>query len=185
MTEPVIELEGVFDIEDVILDDNAGSDSLFGGGGGGKMRVTVSPPFGYVADRLVAGGKALMPLTRTRIRIALAPAIGAVRQSARSTLPQQGGLNEWVANASYRTSVLRGPKTAGVSIRGRKTGHNLKEIDAGKVRHPVYGNRNNWATTYVPPGYFTRPLQRMRPQVELAILKVMRDVARTAGFKDR
>ena len=138
---------------------------------------------GVLAARLRAGGPALRRAARRNAVIVANPAVAAVRASARANLPKRGGLNEWVAGGRYTVSVLTGPRTAGVAIRGTKSGHDLRTIDrTGRVRHPVYGNRSAWATTQVQPGYFTRPLKAMHPVLRVAFLAAMREAADVAGF---
>lgn len=137
-----------------------------------------------VAVRLRATGMVGLQRRMYRnIRLATAPAAERVRASAMSTLPRGGGLNEWVASAVIRTSVTSGPRTAGVTLRMRKTGHDMKAIDAGVVRHPVYGNTKAWAVTDVQPGFFTKPLEAMRPEVTAACVLAMREAAAEAGFR--
>ena len=136
-----------------------------------------------VAVRLRETGQLGLKLAMTRnIRAATLPAADKVRASALSTLPRTGGLNEWVAESVLRTSVTTGARTAGVALRMRKTGHDLKAIDAGIARHPVYGNTRNWAVTHVPPGFFTKPLEAMQPAVTAACILAMREAAAMAGF---
>lgn len=138
--------------------------------------------FRAAALELKAAEQSLMPLARRNIRAATAPAAEAVRRSAMETLPHTGGLNQWVADASVKTGILTGPRTAGVRIVARKTGHDLPAVEAGTVRHPVYGHRNAWAETQVRPGFFSTPLQELAPAVELACMAVMTEASRVAGF---
>lgn len=136
-----------------------------------------------VAVRLRATGQVgLRTVMARNIRIATAPAADRVRESARTTLPHTGGLNEWVAEAVIKTSVTTGARTAGVALRMRKTGHDLKAINAGIVRHPVYGNTKVWAVTHVTPGFFDKPLEAMKPEVTAACVAAMREAALMAGF---
>lgn len=120
---------------------------------------------------------------RRQIRAIATPAVAAVRQSALSTLPKRGGLNQWVADAVIKTSILTGPRSAGVSIRARKTGHDLPKINAGTARHPLYGNTSYWYETPVQPGFFTRPLDEMAPVAEALFLRAMTETAYVAGFR--
>lgn len=136
-----------------------------------------------VAVRLRATGQVgLRTVMARNIRVATLPAADRVRRSALATLPRSGGLNEWVADSVLRTSVTTGARTAGVALRMRKTGHDLKAIDAGIARHPVYGNPKNWAVTHVHPGFFTTPLEAMKPEVTAACVAAMREAAVMAGF---
>jgi hypothetical protein len=135
--------------------------------------------------RLKAGDAALMPIVRRNIRAATAPAKVMVPASARATLPHGGGLNEWVAAADVKTSILLGPKTAGVRIRVSKKGHDMKDIDVGNVRSPTFGRRKgkgSWHDTKVTPGFATKPLLELYPVTSVACRAAMLEVARIAGF---
>lgn len=137
-----------------------------------------------VALRMRAAGEVELKRAMFRnIRLATLPAAGRVRQSAIDTLPRSGGLNEWVASSVIKTSVTTGVRTAGVTLRMRKSGHDLKSIDAGIARHMVYGNPKVWATTQVKPGFWTEPLKAMKPEVTAACVLAMRQVAAEAGFR--
>lgn len=143
--------------------------------------------FRSVSIRLKEADAALMRLTRRNIRAAVAPVIPAIRASARSTLPKSGGLNERVAGTKISVSILTGRNTAGVRLRmgqgsGRAKRH-MTEINAGTVRHPVYGDRQNWATTDVEAGFFDRPVKAGQPATAEACMAALRESARIAGFK--
>lgn len=110
------------------------------------------------------------------------PAKDAVRQSALDLLPKSGGLAALVAASriSTRTS-LRG-RNPSVRITQRLAGHDLKAIDRGRLRHPVFGNRSTWVSQTVPAGYWTTPMERnarrTRREVVFAMQRVSRMVAR-------
>lgn len=126
----------------------------------------------------------------TAVRAATVPARAAVRAELRSAMPKSGGLNEWLAKASITSTVLTGPKTAGVVIRGRRTGHDLAAVNrTGKVRHPTrsgpgfkYTNREIWRDTHVPSGWWERSLAPFAPAVRVALVESMNVTAREAGF---
>lgn len=121
------------------------------------------------------------------IRTATAPAKARVQASARATLPHGGGLNEWVASGSIGTRNLISVRSAGVTLRmskkGGARGHDLRKVEAGAVRHPEWGDRSRWATTRVRPGFWSKPLTAMRPQVAAACYYAMRKTAAEAGFR--
>src|SRR5690242_8932474 len=100
--------------------------------------------FRRAALELREADRTMYLVARREIREIAKPAVDAVRKSALESLPKRGGLNEWVAEATIKTSILTGSRSAGVSIRARKTGHDLPAINAGTARHPVFGNRNAW-----------------------------------------
>lgn len=94
-----------------------------------------------------------------RIRRAAGPLRAAVKSMARAILPKLGGLGVWVSRANIRVSVKRSSRYAGVSLFvGKDSIHgrtDMVAIDAGKVRHPTYGNRKHWSLQAVTPGFAT------------------------------
>lgn len=76
-----------------------------------------------------------------------------IRKSARDTLPHKGGLGEWVAQSTITTSVRRSARTAGVQIVVGKGQHDIAAMEAGNVRHPLWGNRKHWYPQKVEPGF--------------------------------
>lgn len=83
------------------------------------------------------------------------PIKAEIRESA-AILPQRGGLSALIAGAKVRVSTRLSGRNVGVSFIGRWSGHDLKGIDAGTVRHPVHGNRKAWVAQRVAPHYFTK-----------------------------
>lgn len=95
-----------------------------------------------------------------QIRQSAPPLRDEIRQSARTTLPRRGGLGEWVARARINVSVKRGATTAGVYVNiGKNSIHgrtDLQSLDAGTVRHPLWGKRKYWYPQAVTPGFASR-----------------------------
>ena len=112
------------------------------------------------------------------IRSAAGEAIPDIRESARSTLPRSGGLADRVADQAFavRTSLVG--KTGGrVSIVGRGM-KELRDIDRGRLRHPLWGNRRHWYQQKVTPGFFSKPIEKKAPAIRVRIIDAMASVAR-------
>jgi len=161
--------------------------------------------FQITAARLREADAALVPLVRRNIRVATSPLAAAIRSSATEMLPKGGGLNNWVADSKISTTTSFAPKTAGVTIRmsnksaatqakrarARAAGsryagsasHDLQHINRGLVRHPLFGDRGHWYTTYVPKGFFDKPVNASRPAVAAACMAALREAAAIAGYK--
>lgn len=104
-----------------------------------------------------------------------------IRQSALDTLPRSGGANVWVADAVTKVMPTAGARSAGVTVRTRKSGHDLKSIDAGRLRHPTYGQPKptKWGMTPVRPGFFSRPMRsQLTPEMTVAMRESMRVIAK-------
>jgi hypothetical protein len=98
----------------------------------------------------------------------------AIKANALATLPEGGGLNEWVAAAPIKAkTTFAGERitvhiSAGRDSQGGRS--DLKRIDAGKVRHPTWGRRTkgSWSLTTVTPGFFTKPATESKPWTDAA-----------------
>lgn len=110
------------------------------------------------------------------------PLVKAAKESALTELPRGGGLNEWVAGGRFSTSLRMSGRNPGVSIRAARKGHDYRAIDRGRLRHPVFGNRQVWVTQLIKPGFFTERMKKEAKsmQVRREIITVVDDVARKA-----
>lgn len=118
-----------------------------------------------------AGEKDLRRALYRNINLAAKPLIADAKQEAAATLPKTGGAAQRVVDASFSTRVLVG-KNPGVKLRGRdQQGRavNLARVNKGILRHPLFGNRNYWFNTIVPPGWWDRPMQRGKGKAETAV----------------
>jgi hypothetical protein len=127
------------------------------------------------------GGKLLQRELNKALREAAKPLIPRVQESARSTLPAGGGLAERVASSKIRAQVTSG-RDPGVVIRA--SGRKRRELDQGRLRHPVYARPNQtrsewtWVSQSVPSGWFTDPLRRAAPGVRPHLLAALEETAR-------
>ena len=122
-----------------------------------------------------AGKVELRKQLNKQLREAAKPLVQDARDAARRELPQKGGLAAQVAKSPIRVQVRTGARTAGVRITGR--GQGLRGADRGRLRHPVFGNRDRWVTQDVKPGWFTGTMEREAPKVKPAIDQAIQDVA--------
>ena len=120
-----------------------------------------------------AGDKELKKELSQGIRQAMEPVKSAVRQSALDTLPQRGGLARRVAKTQLRTArSARGIRLVG------KSSDSIRRMNAGTVRHPVFGNRDVWVDQKIPSGWWDRPTQASAARVRLELLKTMDRIAK-------
>lgn len=135
--------------------------------------------FGRLARSLRAiGDKELKRELYRGLNRAAKPAKDKVKPSAQSELPKRGGLNDFIAGstrASVRTRSGRRNPSVRIVARGP---HDVYALDRGRVRHPVFGNRNAWRTQQINPGWFSEPIAQMAPQMRQEMDQVLRDVDR-------
>jgi hypothetical protein len=129
-----------------------------------RVNITVRTVGEQKLARLAAaikasGDKGLQRELRRSMSRSTAPYRRAAKAGALQVLPHRGGLAEHVAaTARITTRVTTSGPNIGVRVTGASR-DNLRRMDEeGLVRHPVFGNRRNWALERVHPGWFTDPL---------------------------
>lgn len=113
------------------------------------------------------------------IRDAAKPLVRDVKESARTTLPRAGGLNETVAKSSIGARTRTSGRSPGVRIVGKGRGglDDIRATDRGVLRHPVFGS-DTWVTQTITSGWWSTPLENAAPVVRRELIKAMEDVAR-------
>lgn len=103
-----------------------------------------------------------------------------MKASIGPSLPSRGGLAALVmAKASLTTSATSG-RNAGVRIRGRHRDYDLKRLNQGRLRHPVFGNRSVWVqqTAGVIPGFLDEAFEKSKPEIARDVRRVLDEIAR-------
>lgn len=142
------------------------------------------------ADELQAISRRLMEAGQVKlyrqlaidIKVACEPVKGAIKSSALANLPHSGGLNQWVAASRVINTLIRSTYTAGVSVRVSLKGHDIRDLDSGSIRKPVFGNRKVWRPQEITSGFASTPLKALRPAVVAACMTAARTTAAEAGF---
>ncbi len=107
------------------------------------------------------------------------------KQAAGRQLPQRGGLARRVETKARLSTRRRTGRDAGIRIVATGKVTQLKQMDEGKVRHPVYGHRNRWVGQNIPraEGWFTETMNEGAPEVRKELVKVLDDIARKLARK--
>lgn len=131
-----------------------------------------------------AGRRELRATLRKIITTETKPARRELRDVTRAALPKKGGLSKWAGKMPALTIHESGPSVGATIKLGRK-GHDFKALDRGRVRHPLFGNRDHWYMEGIDSGWWEEAAKRLQPQVQQAVAdglrKYMDDVARKAG----
>lgn len=137
------------------------------------------------ADDLAALGKALKAAGDRELRRELMkglqragkPAKEAAKAAARSELPSSGGLGEYVARSKFSVRTRASGNSPGVEVVAKNAELDLPAMNRGRLRHPVYGNRNRWVTQQIKPRWFTDAMEAQAPQVRRELVAAIRAVA--------
>lgn len=115
-----------------------------------------------IAVRRLGSDRTIVNEMAKEIRGAVPPIRAAVKASALANLPKRGGLNRWTASAKLTAQVRRGAQSAGVSLRDSKGSrgkrHDLRALNDGFIRHPLWGNREHWYPQRVAPEFFQKAI---------------------------
>lgn len=107
-----------------------------------------------------------------RLRFAMDRLRPIVVRSAGAKLPKTGGLAAIVAHSDYVVTSV------GDGVQLTATGRvDLSAINAGRLSHPVFGNKPN-VTQDVPPGFFDDPARESEPEFRAALGEALEVVKR-------
>jgi hypothetical protein len=99
-----------------------------------------------------------------------------IKANAMSELPGRGGLARRVAGSKFATKTRTTSKVTSIRITAANA-YEVKKMNAGMLRHPVYGNRKKWVSQTIKAGWFTDPIEADAPAIRAALGKVMADIA--------
>lgn len=129
--------------------------------------LTGAPELRYVAHLLRRAALGDLEKQRRKAqRVAVKPLQKEIRAEAAATLPKAGGYAVLMARSvkvsvqfsDHGATVLR----ARVYARGRVETRDVRAVNNGILRHPVFGRRQSpWKVTTVRPGFVTHPVERM------------------------
>jgi hypothetical protein len=139
------------------------------------FEVTGTQQFVKLAQALNAQGSAGRGLKKelmTAIKDAAKPMEKEVRDHVAQYLPDRYAPIISKGLVVRPSQSTRG-KSVGLKLVGYAPGQSrrrqIRVIDGGTLRHPVYGNREAWVDQKVKPGFWSEPLEaaRDKPAVEI------------------
>lgn len=143
------------------------------------------------ADRLADLGQQLKSADKTirsELYRSLNRAVKPLRERAKDTprlhpgLPRSGGLAPLVESSLHgrggvKTKRRTGRKTAGITITGQSSGHDIRAMNRGRLRHPTWG-RAPWVDQRITRGFWEKPLEDESPEVRREVIAIMDDILR-------
>ena len=138
-----------------------------------ELQIRGARELGAVAGRLRGAANRDLRLELYRgLRAAVAPIPAAVRRSALATLPRAGGLAALVAASKITTRRRATGADVGIRVTGSHE-HDIAAMDRGRVRHPLYGNKEFWFTQPVRPGWWSTPAGETAPAARTQVVSVL------------
>jgi hypothetical protein len=133
----------------------------------------------HVQGLLATSGEELKKRLLKETRAALRPTRQEVKASA-ARLPS-GYAPTMARSVRVATRVTAGSggvrATVRVSARGKMETRDVRSIDAGRLRHPLFGRRRHWYTTTVKPRFASDPLAVMVGRVRHGVWVAANDTA--------
>lgn len=149
-----------------------------------ELRVEGAEKLGILGRSLRRAGNVEL---RKELYRGLNRAVKPLREVAKRTpldrpgLPSRGGLSDTVAS-SLRSRGVRvrrrlGGRNPGISLSGVWSGHDIRALNRGRLRHPVFGNRGVWVTQTIASGFWDKPLEREAPKTRKEVVRVLDELA--------
>ena len=125
-----------------------------------------------------AGDGGLLREVTKAMRDAVVPVQDEIRAGLRPDLPNRYAAT-LDADLRLGVNVRTNERDPGVAITGqsRSKARKLRNLDEGRLTHPVFGNREEWRTQEEQPGWFTGPAEAGGPRVRAGIERALADVA--------
>jgi hypothetical protein len=145
-----------------------------------ELEVRGAEQLAALSRRLRSAGTAGKGLRRellAGIQRSTKPIKAEVEASWASRAPHRGGLSQRPLKLSTRTRAS-GQKVGVRIVSASRDGYSLGQIDAGRVKHPVFGNRKAWAMTHIQPGIITDPQEQGAPDVRAEIVRAIENIGR-------
>ena len=123
-------------------------------------------------SRLKSAEPKVKRLLRKRLREAAKPLAEHTIKTGAQEMPQRGGLSALVQARGKASVALLGSSVA-LKLRDK---YSLRAMEAGRLRHPVYGNRKKWVTQPVPANAFSRAFQSGAPEARATVAQAVTDI---------
>jgi hypothetical protein len=133
-----------------------------------------------------AADKDLTNRVRKAMRDVAKPVGEAVNREGAKVMPHRGGFSRRVEGTKVGITSALVSKTVHITLTLNNKGADIKSLDAGVLRHPVFAQADRtrtWVKQTVPSGAFSKALEKQAPAVSRKILDAMQTTLTNAGKK--
>jgi hypothetical protein len=104
------------------------------------------------------------------------PAMQAVRDSTGQYVPNRFA-PVLAKSLQMRTSNVAAGLRITATGKGQAQPRRVAAMNAGQLRHPLFGRRAHWYTQAVTPGFFDKPIEEKAPAFREELERVLDEVA--------
>lgn len=148
---------------------------MSGRGGPVEVEFRNLQQFATLAKALGGAGKDLKKELRKGLNKAVKPLGVKTKQGIGRYLPS--GYAPTLKRAFRASTSIRLTGNPSVTIKGRAKGRRkqreIRAMDKGVLRHPVFGNRQVWVAQKVRPGFWSDPMREGGPAVRAEAANVI------------
>jgi hypothetical protein len=146
-----------------------------------ELRIEGAAKFGTLAKALKqAGDKELRKELYAGINRAVKPLSESVKVETKNYLPRRYAFElakSLKVKARRRAGRDPSVRLVGQAKTPRGKERDLRSLNRGRLRHPLYGNRGYWYNQEVPPNWWDDPLLEGVEPVREELVNVLEDIA--------
>lgn len=149
-----------------------------------EFEVSGSSQLHVLAERIRAvGNKGLGQEFARALKDTAEPLQASVREESARVLPASHGYAALFSESlQFRTQLRTGAREASLRLityaDGKSERRDIRTINSGALRHPLFGRRKHWFTTRVRSGFFDRGTDQAADVAEKKMLAVIDDFAK-------
>lgn len=107
---------------------------------------------------------------------AVKPLTAEVKLSTGRYLPARYAV-ELSRDLKVRSRRRTGGRNPALYLLGTAKNRDIRSLNRGRLRHPLYGNRRRWYNQPITPGWWSRELAQGAPQVRDELEQTLNDLA--------
>lgn len=149
-----------------------------------EVRVKGADELNRLARNLKGADKAVRRELYAGLQRATKPMRANAKRAAATRLPQRGGLAAEVARSRFSARIKTANRNTRlrIEVSSRKGADlDLRALDRGRIRHPVFGRRGAWVTQEITPEIISGSLANDAPIAQREALAALDRVARQMG----
>jgi len=148
-----------------------------------EVRISGAQDFKKLAAQIrTEGRKDLSRQLDKALARTVVPVEKSIKLESAQTMPKSGGYaGEMSRSLRFKTQKRTGGNSASYSLityaDGKAERRDIRALEAGNLRHPIFGNRKTWALTKIRPGFHKRGTDNAADEAAQQMDEVVREFA--------